>query len=62
MKYELVLLKILKLLGREVPPSLCRVIEDPLWTLPIWAKDFDVETWAQFFPKFLLGNVQCRGS
>jgi aryl-alcohol dehydrogenase-like predicted oxidoreductase len=25
-------------------------------TLPVWAKDFDAETWAQFFLKFLLGN------
>jgi aryl-alcohol dehydrogenase-like predicted oxidoreductase len=25
-------------------------------TLPAWAKDFDAETWAQFFLKFLLGN------
>jgi aryl-alcohol dehydrogenase-like predicted oxidoreductase len=24
--------------------------------LPPWAKDFDAETWAQFFLKFLLGN------
>jgi aryl-alcohol dehydrogenase-like predicted oxidoreductase len=24
--------------------------------LPAWAKDFDAETWAQFFLKFLLGN------
>jgi aryl-alcohol dehydrogenase-like predicted oxidoreductase len=27
-------------------------------TFPVWAKDFDAETWAQFFLKFLLGNVQ----
>jgi aryl-alcohol dehydrogenase-like predicted oxidoreductase len=26
-------------------------------TLPDWAKDFDAETWAQFFLKFLLGNL-----
>jgi aryl-alcohol dehydrogenase-like predicted oxidoreductase len=26
-------------------------------TLPGWAKDFDAETWAQFFLKFLLGNL-----
>ena len=25
-------------------------------TFPAWAKDFDAETWAQFFLKFLLGN------
>ena len=24
--------------------------------LPAWAKDFDADTWAQFFLKFLLGN------
>jgi aryl-alcohol dehydrogenase-like predicted oxidoreductase len=25
-------------------------------TFPVWAKDFDADTWAQFFLKFLLSN------
>ena len=38
-------------LGRT---SLFRAVKGK--TLPPWAKDFDANTWAQFFLKFLLGN------
>ena len=38
-------------LGRT---SLFRAVKGK--TLPPWAKDFDADTWAQFFLKFLLGN------
>jgi aryl-alcohol dehydrogenase-like predicted oxidoreductase len=38
-------------LGRT---SLFRAVKGK--TLPDWAKDFDAQTWAQFFLKFLLGN------
>ncbi|HEY1545320.1 MAG TPA: aldo/keto reductase [Xanthobacteraceae bacterium] len=38
-------------LGRT---SLFRAVKGK--ALPPWAKDFDAETWAQFFLKFLLGN------
>jgi aryl-alcohol dehydrogenase-like predicted oxidoreductase len=39
-------------LGRT---SLFRAVKGK--SLPPWAKDFDAETWAQFFLKFLLGNL-----
>jgi aryl-alcohol dehydrogenase-like predicted oxidoreductase len=39
-------------LGRT---SLFRAVKGK--SLPPWARDFDAETWAQFFLKFLLGNL-----
>ncbi|MBV9569498.1 MAG: aldo/keto reductase [Hyphomicrobiales bacterium] len=39
-------------LGRS---SLFRAVKDK--PLPDWAQEFDVQTWAQFFLKFLIGNT-----